>query len=288
LKTSILALAATLVMIVGGPAISFAQGSGGESSSETRFRKLVVEPKGLVASPAPIESPAVVTPKIALPAEGIETAKGSGDGTGGGDGKGQKKPERIIVQPEVEPAPKEIIVKADPKLTAPPAVEDDLFELLDETPAAKSAPPKIIVEKPLKEVAPAPTAKVEEEDSVVGAAQLYDVLKSKGYDVKVEKGSEYGQYVFYVTKEGYEYSNLLIVDGEYGKVLKRQKTKLAKAYKAPKTYEDSYEEPAYEEPAYEKPRYKAPAYKAPAYEAPAYEDDGYGNDSHGNSGSSGY
>lgn len=256
MKTPFLALATALILIAGGPVISLAQDSGNaESSSETRFRKLVVEPKGLVVNAAPIETPAVA-PKIALPAEGVESPKGAG--------KGETKTLPIIVAPEGKPAPKEVIVKADPKLAAPPAVEDDLFELLDETPAAKSAPPKIIVEKPLKEVAPAPAAKVEEEDSVVGAAQLYDVLKSKGYDIKVEKGGEYGQYVFYVTKEGYEYSNLLVVDGEYGKVLKRQKTKLGKSYKPSKTYEDN------------------------SYKEPAYEDDGYGNESHGNSGSDGY
>src|SRR5687767_9526021 len=87
LKTPFLALATAFVVMVGGSAISLAQGSGGaESSSETRFRKLVVEPKGLVASPAPIETPKIV-PKIALPAEGLETPKGSG----GGDGKGETK-----------------------------------------------------------------------------------------------------------------------------------------------------------------------------------------------------
>jgi hypothetical protein len=255
LKTPFLALATALVLIAGGPVISLAQDSGNaESSSETRFRKLVVEPKGLVASPAPIETPAA-SPKIALPAEGVESPKGTG--------KGETKTLPIIVEPEGKPAPKEIIVKADPKLTAPPPSDDELIELLGEGPATKPAPPKIIVTTPPKVEAPAATAKVEEE-SVVGAAKLYDVLKSKGYDIKVEKSSEYGQYVFYVTKEGYEYSNLLVVDGEYGKVLKRQKTKLAKTYKPSKTYEDN------------------------SYEEPAYEDDSYGNDSYGNSGSDGY
>ena len=212
------------------------------NSSETRFRKLVVEPKGTevkdpVAAPAPVET-TTVQPKIVVQPEGA-------------DAPAPATPP-VVAQPEGATEPAKEVVKADPTPETPPTAPGDAPDVLGDIP--KATPP-----------APAPTATAE--DSVAGAAKLFDLLEAKGYDIEVRKGETYGQYEFYVTQKGNAYTDVLVVDGEYGKVIQRYQTTTEE------TYDDGYQDDGYAEDG---------------HEPEAYEQEGYGDDSYGNSGSDGY
>jgi hypothetical protein len=71
---------------------------------------------------------------------------------------------------------------------------------------------------------------------------LYSLLTGRGYGVEVLKRDAYGNLVFYVSVPGNtQEADLLLVDGTYGKVLKRQHVA---------AYSHSYERPAPYTPSY--------------------------------------
>ena len=70
-----------------------------------------------------------------------------------------------------------------------------------------------------------------------------------------------------MTQKGNAYTDVLVVDGEYGKVIQRYQTKTEE------TYDDGYQDGGYAEDG---------------HEPEAYEEEGYGDDDYGNSGSDGY
>lgn len=252
LKTSLLAAAAFAIVAVTGSVNSYAQQDGS--------RQIVVDP-------------------VPGSGKGPGTGGGAGNGTGGGGGLGTgggKKTPTIIAPVVVKPGndeglaiatgnpteskkivvdPAPIISKAEPATVEPDPLDAIIGPATTET-VTEGAP--VIENAPAIETAPAAiastTATVESPD------ELIVLLKSKGFQVEIDRKEKDGDYVLVVssakdTVSGY----LVVVDHAHGKVIAKQKIDLAdygyatpQKYAAPKKYEHAKEPyEAHEEYEYE-------------------------------------
>lgn len=279
LKTSLLAAAAFAIVAVAGSVTSYAQQDGS--------RQIVVEPGGAGSGKGP------------------GTGGGGGNGTGGGDGLGTgggKKTPTIIAPVVVKPGNDE-----GPDIATGNPTESKKI-VVDPTPIISKAEPAIVEPDPLDAIiGPAPTETVTEEAPAIETApaviasttatvespdELIVLLKSKGFQVEIDRKEKDGDYVLVVSSEKDTVSGyLIVVDHAHGKVIARQKIDLAdygyakpQKYAAPKKYEHA-EEPyeAHEEYEYES--------KGEYEEDNSYDnsyDGGHEDKSYGGSSGSGY
>lgn len=253
MKTPFLAAAALVVFAVGVPVTANAAGENlALKTPITRdilkgpnVRQLVVEPKSVAVEPKVLE------PKIAVIPEGSVSPDEPK--------KGGSTIQQIVINPEGTPSgePDDKVVNIDPVPTRPveprpaPSEPVDIADLtpgqpIEPAPIAAPIEPEVeaVAEVPAETIpAPAPAPKATEK-SVAGATSLFNILSERGFDVEILKQDADGNYVFYVTEKNGEIATLLLVDGEYGKVLQRREVRIASSY------DDGYDGGYSEAPAY--------------------------------------
>jgi hypothetical protein len=126
-----------------------------------------------------------------------------------------------------------LIASAPSGLTTPPDVAGETADAtpVDAAPVAKtkavasvepivSASPERQADAPRSASIAADTAPTAV--SIANPGELYSLLTGRGFGVQILKRDAYGNLVFYVTIPGKVEADLLLVDGTYGKVIKRR------------------------------------------------------------------
>jgi hypothetical protein len=227
------------------------KGVPADKVANTDPKLLVLPPSGGISSE---EGNGIgIAPKIALPSDGIPSDEGAGNG--GGNGGGKVLP--IVIEPEGNPAP--VIVNKGSKTggtkTLPVILEakgnpapEDTFEPapIDFAETAPVPAPETIESAPAETAAPE-TSAAPAIATVNTPQDLYTLLTSRGYGVEVIKRDGNGNLVFLVKSPDHATNGyVLLVDGQYGKVLYRKNIDLA-AYGDGS--DETYVEPSYT-PAY--------------------------------------
>jgi len=113
---------------------------------------------------------------------------------------------------------------------------------IDAQPAAPVAPIASADAGQLADVAQAAPITASATPAIDNPKELYSLLTGRGYGVEVLKRDAYGNLIFYVSIPGNtQEADLLLVDGTYGKVLKRQHVAAyGHSYERPAPYTASY------------------------------------------------
>jgi len=203
----------------------------------------------------------VVAPTGGIPTSGggAGNGNGNGNGTGGGGKSGGKKFVPLLLKasngiqvasadPSAPTGGKAFPLIADPAGIAAPAGDPGTEVGAAGSPAAGPAPEPQPVDAVDNGGGAAPEAPADATAAAKPAIQspedLYKVLVAHGYSVEILKHDSHGNLVFYVTGPGHpKEADLLVVDGEYGKV-KERKHVVAYGYDRPATYAPRYA-PAY-------------------------------------------